>query len=120
MLPIFGILLAIFTAVFIWVTNKVGTGEMRLLDSYRVRLRLAYKLLFLSRVFLFIYSEFIVIFETINEMLCVAIRILVLWSSLKGIFGKIKSVLLFQVSAGAHSIDLSKINIYRVPIFGSI
>ena len=26
----------------------------------------------------------------------------------------------FQVSAGANSIDVSKINIYRVPIFGSI
>ena len=87
---------------------------MRLSDGYRVRLRLTHKLLFFHQVIgLFIVK--MVKFDTINVVLCVDIRVVVLWSSYKWIFSQIKSVLLFQVSAVAQSIDLSKINIYRVP-----
>ena len=85
-------------------------------DGYRV---LAHKLLLLSQVIgLFIVK--LLIFDTRNVVVCVDIRIVVFWSGFKSLFSKIKGVLLFQVSTGAHSIDLSKINIYRGPIFGSI
>ena len=117
-MPILVILLADFKVVMMWVTNKKGIGEMRRPDGFRLRLQLAHKLSFFAQVIgLFIVK--LVIFDTRNVILCVDIRIVVFWSSYKWICSKIKSVLLFQVSAGAH-IDLLKINIYRVPIFGSI
>ena len=73
MLLILGILLAIFTVILIWVTNKVGIGEIRLPHGCRV---LAHKLLFSSQVIgLFIVK--LVKFDTRNVVLCVDIRIVV-------------------------------------------
>ena len=119
MLPILGILLAIFTVILIWITNKVGIGKMNLPDGCRERLRLAHKFLFFSQI-IGLFTVKLVKFDTSNVVLCVDIRVVVFWSSYKWIFIKIKSVLLLRVSAGAHSSYLSKINIYCVPIFGSI
>ena len=82
MLPILGILLAIFTGTLMRVTIKVGVGEMRLHDGYRVRLRLAHKLLFFSQV-IRLFTVKLVIFDTRNVVLCVDIRFVVFWSGFK-------------------------------------
>ena len=50
MLPVWGIFLVILTVILIQFTNKVGILEMRLPNGFRVRLRLAHKLLFFSQV----------------------------------------------------------------------
>ena len=106
MLPILVITLAVFTFSLMWVTNKVGIEEKRHYNGYRVRLRLAHKILFFSQVIRLITVK-LLIFDTRNVVLCVDIRYVVFWSGFKWLLRKIKSVLFFKVSAGAHSIDLS-------------